>query len=548
MVTTSPLALIGVIVTAAVTSALLTGLARVLAPRLGFLDCPDGARKAHRRPTPLLGGAAIYLSLLISAGLAWQLSPEALGEAGNLGPFVPMLLISGGLLCGIGLYDDRYALRARTKLFLQIAAIAPFVVWGRSIDVIHLFGAGLDLGFIGPAFTIFWIVACTNVFNLVDGLDGLSGTIGFIVCVTIALLASAGTAPQAVLPSLVAAAAIFGFLLHNWPPAKIFLGDSGSLLIGFLVGALSIESSFKTATGFALAVPLVLVSIPAFDTFMAIVRRKLRGQSMGEADRGHFHHRLQDRGLSRKKSLLAISGLCVAMAGFAVASVVLQNDLVSLGLCVSLLAVLVAGRVFGYDETRMFFRHVSALSSLLADTSGLLRTNWMLARTAARNTVADTGGWQELTRCMTTMGGEELNFFYWDEATDGLLARRQWLRDGAEAASHSGRDDHPAATLPSADHPAWQFSYSLPVGDGRRATLIARGTSSRKLRGQRMVDLFRLFDAWCREWTDQHAGTEVAGTISPATFPLTPGHPAILPGQRSPKPPQSPHHDDRRVA
>src|SRR5690606_31002750 len=118
--------------------------------------------------------------------------------------------------------------------------------------------------------------------------------------------------------ALIVAGSLTGFLCHNLPPARIFLGDSGSLLIGFLIGALSIESSLKTATGFAMTVPMILVSIPAFDTLMAILRRRLTGRGIGEGDRGHIHHRLQERGLTRLQTLIVIAGLSVAMTAMTI--------------------------------------------------------------------------------------------------------------------------------------------------------------------------------------------------------------------------------------
>ena len=293
-----------------------------------------------------------------------------------------LLLISGGLFCAVGLWDDRVGLRPRTKLLCQVLACLPFVLWSRSVDSIHVFDKQIELGLLGSLFTVFWLVACSNVINLVDGLDGLAGTIGVISCVAVAVLSNMQGFNGPLALGLVAAGSLCGFLLHNWPPASIYLGDSGSLMIGFVIGALAIESSIKKATGFALAIPLVLVSVPVFDTCMAIVRRKLNGRGISEADRGHIHHCLQDRGLSRAQSLLVISALCVVMAGVTLVSAYFQNDWLAFGLCLGLLALLIVGRVFGYDETILFFRYIQAMSNLLAATSGILRTQLAVDRMA----------------------------------------------------------------------------------------------------------------------------------------------------------------------
>ncbi len=296
---------LGFIALAVATSYAFTAVAKVVARRTGMLDRPDGRRKAHAKPMPLLGGAALFLSFFVTILATRRYYRwDWLVQDVQTKQLTTMLMVSCGLFCLIGLWDDRRAMRPRTKLVLQIAACIPFVIWGRSLDSVHLFGSELELGILGPIFTIFWLVACTNVINLVDGLDGLAGTIGLIVCVAIAALSEMQGFVGPMALALIFAGSLFGFLLHNWPPASIFLGDAGSLMIGFLIGALAIESSLKTATGFALAIPLALVSVPAFDTFMAIVRRKLTGKGIGEADRGHIHHCLQDRGLTRAQSLL----------------------------------------------------------------------------------------------------------------------------------------------------------------------------------------------------------------------------------------------------
>ena len=282
-----------------------------------------------------------------------------------------------------------------------------------------------------------------------------------------------------------AAGSLCGFLLHNWPPASIYLGDSGSLMIGFVIGALAIESSIKKATGFALAIPLVLVSVPVFDTCMAIVRRKLNGRGIGEADRGHIHHCLQDRGLSRAQSLLVISALCVVMAAVTLVSAYFQNDRLALGLCLALLALLIVGRVFGYDETILFFRYIQAMSTLLAATSGVLRTQMAVDRMAAH---ATHGPHRSLERTDRTRRG------------DGRARARIRLprRDGRRAVPpRTGRVAQPRTQRGG--------RLAIPIHGPRAATASRRRLSSHgrlhgQLRGQRLVDLFRLFDTFCRSW------------------------------------------------
>jgi hypothetical protein len=332
--------------------------------------------------------------------------------------------------------------------------------------------------------------------------------------------------------ALVFAGSLFGFLLHNWPPASIFLGDSGSLMIGFLIGALAIESSLKKATGFALAIPLVLVSVPVFDTFMAIVRRKLNGRGIGEADRGHIHHCLQDRGLSRAKSLLIIAALCLAMAAVTLVSAYFQNDLLALGLCVALLVLLIVGRVFGYNETMLFFRYFQALSTLLAGTSGVVRTHLFLARMSREESEQPIHYWNEVTQHVAEMGGAHLEFVFWKESTEEVLCRLQW----------SNEDDI------SSNEPVWQFDYSVPGQDGLRATLTACGHSRHTFPRRKLVDLFRVFDTFCQSWSNAPLTTAENHSPGPVvTFPSRLGQVRPLSsGAGSPSP--VPSRGNRRAA
>jgi UDP-GlcNAc:undecaprenyl-phosphate GlcNAc-1-phosphate transferase len=482
----------GFVLLAVAASYFLTAVAKVIARRTGMLDHPDGRRKSQSAPIPLLGGLAVYLSLAGTVAVAAKVYHwKWLHADADQGHFVSMLLVSAGLFCALGLWDDRVSLRPRTKLLFQVLACLPFVIWGRTVESLHVFDARIGMGLLGSLFTVFWLVSCSNVINLVDGLDGLAGTIGLIVCAAVAGLCDMQGLLGPLALSLIFAGALFGFLLHNWPPASIYLGDSGSLTIGFVIGALAIESSMKKATGFALAIPLVLVSVPVFDTCMAILRRKLNGRGIGEADRGHIHHCLQNRGLSRAQSLIVISALCVAMAAVTLVSAYFQNDRLALGLCLTLLALLIVGRVFGYDETVLFFRYIQAISNLLAGSSGVFKTQLVVDRIARSPGVDPINYWKEITEHVESMGGTHLDFICWDERSDAVICRLRWAGEWPAASERRTSDDEPA----------WQFNYSVPGRNGVRATLTSRGNLQNRLKGQRLIDLFRLFDTFCHSWT-----------------------------------------------
>jgi len=468
------------IVVCAVLSCALTGCARTLAPLWGLMDQPDTGRKSHRQPTPLLGGVAIYLSLLLTLGLVAYWGPDRLMSP-SMWRLSLHLMTSAGLFCLVGLWDDRHPLRARTKLSLQVLACLPFVIWGRSVDSIHLLDIHLQLGVFGTLFTVFWLVGCVNAINLVDGLDGLAGTIGLIVCAAVSVHAAMlGEQQLAVMPLLIAASLV-GFLLHNWPPARIFLGDSGSLMIGFLVGALAIEGSLKTATGCALALPLVLISIPVFDTCMAIVRRKLSGRGIGEADRGHIHHCLQDRGLSNRQSLIAITALCAAMAATTILAAYFRNDTVAVVICAVVLFLLIAGRVFGYNETVLLFRYLQTVSSILVETSGLFRSRLTLARLQEVDQPVSTR-WSELEQLMQTIGGRRLEFQSMDASEGTLQGSLLWTAPADAVSSNS----------------TWEFQYSHINNRGLRGTLRIVGDHGQQQRPLDLRDLERMGASFCQ--------------------------------------------------
>ncbi len=462
----------------------LTAGARWLAPRLGFVDQPDDKRKRHARLTPLMGGVAIFLSFSLSAFILAAIVPvSADGREGGLSGLVP-LLSSAGLFCLLGLYDDRRALPPRWKFAGQILACLPYVLWGGAIGKVGVLGVQCTLGAWSMPFTIFWLVACSNVINLMDGMDGLASTISCIALATLAAMALLMGRHEVVVLAVLAAASVAGFLVHNWPPAKIFMGDSGSLTLGFLIGAFAIQASLKQAAGFMLVVPLVLISVPVFDTLMAILRRKLSGRGIGEADRGHIHHRLQDQGLSRERSLLLIAGLCSAMAAFCVLSLLVNSDLLALMLCCSLLAALVIARIFGHYEVDLALQHLRAIGCLLADTSRVLPSRLLAVRLKNMAPEQRDDCWRMACNRLAQCGGTDLEVRFTDAGGRSLLQRLYWK--AAEPAS------------PTAD--AWHVKHTVRRERGILATLTAHGVMDDSQWAVQWNEATQLVHALCSTW------------------------------------------------
>ena len=296
------------------------GMALVLTPaviafarRTGALDQPD-ARKVHARPIPRIGGIGIYAAFMVSV-LAQLLFADVTPE------FMTSLigLLAGGtIIVAIGIIDDYCDLPARVKLLGQILAAAVLVIgFDVRIDVItDPFGDYIYLEFLAIPATIFWVVGLTNTVNLIDGLDGLAAGVSTIAAVTIFLVAMEEGIPFVAMITAALAGAAVGFLYYNFNPARIFMGDTGSMFLGFMLAGVSVVGAVKSAATIALIVPILALGLPILDTTFAIVRRARNHRPIFKPDKGHLHHRLLAHGVTQKQAVLlmyvvsALFGLC----------------------------------------------------------------------------------------------------------------------------------------------------------------------------------------------------------------------------------------------
>jgi UDP-GlcNAc:undecaprenyl-phosphate GlcNAc-1-phosphate transferase len=339
-----------------------TPLVRAVAMRFGLVDEPDGHRKLHGRPIPVAGGVAVLItSTLMIVGLfvfenpikAMLKSQEARGGFDAVVTVRPELIglaIAAAILGLVGVADDLVGLRGRHKVLGQLLAVGVVISKGVQIHAITLFDRQIDLGIWSIPLTAFWLLGAINALNLIDGLDGMLGSVGCIICGSFAALAYLNGQWQPAFVATAVAGSLLGFLFFNFPPATIFLGDCGSMLVGLVVGVLGIESSLKGAAAVSLAAPAALLVIPIFDTSAAIVRRKLTGRSIYATDRAHLHHRLVDSGLSNRQVLLLVGGLCLIASGGALASQLLKNQMVALLSVLVVVTLLVITRLFGHAE------------------------------------------------------------------------------------------------------------------------------------------------------------------------------------------------------
>lgn len=276
-----------------------TPIVKKLAHRVGAIDIPKDDRRVHKTPIPRLGGLAIYLGFILTILLFTQVDREILG-----------MVIGATIIVAMGVVDDIKPLSAKLKLLIQIAAALVLVGFGVRIEFLTNFfkpGEYIYLPMIvAVPITVFWVVGITNTVNLIDGLDGLAAGISTIAAITLAYVAIVNGYHETAIMTLVVAGACIGFLPYNFNPAKIFMGDTGSLFLGFILSAIAIDGTIKGATTLAMVVPVLALGLPIFDTTFAILRRAKNGRPIMEADKGHLHHRLLSIGLCQKRAVLVL--------------------------------------------------------------------------------------------------------------------------------------------------------------------------------------------------------------------------------------------------
>lgn len=275
----------------------------------GFYDLP-GERKIHKKPIPRLGGVAIWLGTILSLITVVILQGEY-----PFGNSISAILAGGSIMFLLGIVDDTYGLSAKFKFFVQIGAALVAFLLGVQINFINLpfLDTNIMLGLWSLPITILWIVGLSNAFNFIDGVDGLAGTLGMSGAITLGIIALVATPPHTTCTLLcfILAGAIMGFLVFNYNPARIFMGDSGSLFMGFLLATLSVVGIMKSVT-FTIFLPVFILVVPIFDICFAATRRILKGKSPFSPDAEHLHHKLLNAGFSHNKTVTTLLTASIA--------------------------------------------------------------------------------------------------------------------------------------------------------------------------------------------------------------------------------------------
>jgi UDP-GlcNAc:undecaprenyl-phosphate/decaprenyl-phosphate GlcNAc-1-phosphate transferase len=446
-------------VTAALLSLLLTRWVRKVATVRGWVKTPELDRHVHTRPVPTLGGVAIYVSfmavcaavLIVPKWLGFPFALPVMKTFGILGPALIVFLL--------GLYDDLYSIGPYRKFGVQAVAAVLLYLSGFGIHQLDLFSTGHILQTaVGLPLTILWVLLITNAFNLIDGLDGLAAGSALFSTVVVLAISLLIPNPMVTCLTIALAGAILGFLRFNFHPASIFLGDSGSLFIGFMLSALALAGSQKAPTMVAVAIPVVSFGLPILDVTLAIVRRFLGGKPLFSGDRDHIHHKLLKRGLSQRTAVLVLYG---ATAGFAFLSLFLIHDA---GMIALVLLIIGIGVWLGvqhlhyaeFAELQDLVRKTKKRKLVIANNLEIRRATESLSSCAEfasickvlKNALQPVGfdGFQ--LESSTTSGISEMFFAPLRRATDGGL-QYSWC-DAAIS------------------DPAWELRLELTINSGYR--------------------------------------------------------------------------------
>jgi UDP-GlcNAc:undecaprenyl-phosphate GlcNAc-1-phosphate transferase len=389
-------------ITACLLCLLLTPLTRYWSMRLGLVDRPDQKRKLHPCAVPRTGGVPILLSYCMAYGLALMLPLSASGMIASHRATIDRLLPPVALIFLTGLADDWLGLKPWQKLIGQMAA----AVWAYQAGV-RILGVGDHAlaPWCGLFLTVGWLVLCSNAFNLIDGVDGLAAGVGLTATLTMLVAGLLHGDFMLAIATAPLAGCLIGFLCYNFNPASIFLGDSGSLLIGFLLGAYGIIWSQTSATMVGLAAPAMAIALPLLEVCLSVLRRFLSGEPIFAGDRGHIHHRLLERGFTPRRVALLLYGGCGVAASLSLLQSVVHGRYA--GLTIVLFGAATWAGVHGlrYVEFGAAVRFVCI--RLRPIMSGHVKMELLAQRLEAATTVEEC--WQAVERAGLSLGYSYIN-------------------------------------------------------------------------------------------------------------------------------------------
>ena len=482
-----PLVLLGfgVLGAAYAISAAIQPIVRRAAIRSGFLDLPDGDRRTHAEPVPRLGGIGVFVAVLVAASIGASL--DTAHYLAGIAPLMVAMAIGATILFAIGLVDDLIGVRPAVKLVVQSVAALIVCKYGFHIDRLILpTGSVVSLGMLALPVAVLWIVGLSNAFNLVDGADGLAGGVAIIALAATAISAWILGDNTVLFWSLALTGAMLGFLRFNLPPARIFLGDSGSLVVGFLLSILVVKGMSRQDGALYAIAPIFALCYPLLDTGTSMMRRWLRGEPLSRADGRHIHHQLQALGLGARQMLAVIYGLSALVATLGLFAT-FASPAMTIAVAVAGGAVLVLLLVYG-ARWLQYHEFLEAGASLRS-----------MARTG-RSRLQDKIYARELTRVLATATTtQELAAIVEDNAETFRFAHMQ-LRWG------TGRDTPPMHIMTDV-RTAQLWSCDYPI--------IARRGSEEPL----------FLSAWCNVDAPHFGALRILEILAPAVQRWIQKHP-----------------------
>jgi UDP-GlcNAc:undecaprenyl-phosphate GlcNAc-1-phosphate transferase len=406
-------------------SLVLTKVLRDLANRLQIVDT-GGGRKIHKKPIPRLGGVAVTISMALPLiGLSfWQndISREMLADQ----PLLISLLGGGGVMFVAGVFDDLTDARALVKLGAQITAALIVFYAGIRIEAVSVpFFSPVQLGILSLPATVFWLVLVMNAVNLIDGLDGLAGGVVVLAGGTLFVMSVIEDNVLAALLLAVVVGGTMGFLAYNVSPASIFLGDTGSLVLGFLLALSSVHSAQKSYTLFSILAALLALGLPIFDLGMAVVRRFLSGRPLFSGDQHHIHHILLRKGFSQSQSALVLFGGAIVLEVAALTFIYADDRLSALAIAALVPSLFVVVRLLGYGDIIRSARRATALE----EVDGKLRaraSSLGALRQALREAEGLDAGWAAVVAAAPALGLDRVELLTAEGAP-----LRAWATEGA---------------------------------------------------------------------------------------------------------------------
>ena len=458
-------------------SIFVTALVVRIARAMRLLDKPE-IRKVHASAIPRIGGTAIVVAMFASVLPVLALD-NVIGEAFRQDQSQLIMILAGGLfMFAVGLLDDVKGLQPRTKFLAQLVAAAAVCGAGVRIESFAIGpGQGLHLGWLAWPVTLLWIVGVTNAMNLIDGLDGLAAGISTVTCSVIAAFALYTEQPVMAVLMLAMLGSLLGFLFLNFNPARIFMGDCGSLFLGFVLASASVRCADKGATIVGLALPFLAMGVPIFDTLFSILRRTLERRGIFSADRGHIHHRLLDGGLRQHQVAILIYVVTLIAAGLGMFMIFVRGEM-----AFAIFALVVAMLV-------LTFRAAGAIR--LCETIARFRQN----RTIAQETLEQRRLFEQAQLAMRAAR----TFDQWWSAACDAAEKLEFSRLSLRLA----RRDGSAKTLlwhgPGSPENSQALTVTLPVCDRRtgpplEAQVEVRLNGSIESAGRRVTFFGRLLD------------------------------------------------------